>query len=134
MLEGVTFVENGHVDVDELNALYRLIGWDRHGRRTPAETAQMLRASHYYISAHLDGRLVGFARVCGDPYVVQLLDVITHPSVRRRGIATRCMQGVAAHVDGARYVSVTCTAAPALHEFYARFGFRPAADATLQRR
>ncbi len=131
---GITYRENGPVDAEQLNALYRLIGWDRDGRRTPVETARMLEMSHYYVAAYAEARLVGFARVCGDPYVVQLLDVITHPQHRRRGIATRCLQRVAAHVDGARYVSVTCTAAPELHEFYARFGFLPAAEATLKRR
>jgi hypothetical protein len=72
-LANITFTENGDVDVAELNALYRLIGWDRHHRRTEAETTAMLRVSHYYIAAHTaEGTLVGFARVCGDPYVVQV--------------------------------------------------------------
>jgi hypothetical protein len=34
----------------------------------------MRRVSHYYIAAHTaEGALVGFARVCGDPYVAQVL-------------------------------------------------------------
>src|SRR5438094_720157 len=93
--EGVVLTENGDVDVAQLNALYRLIGWDNKNRRTDAETTQMLRVSHYYVAAHeASGHLIGFARVCGDPYVVQVLDVITHPDFRRRGIATACMQSV----------------------------------------
>ena len=120
----MTFNENGEIDVAELNALYRLIGWDSRGRRTDEDTAEVLRLSRYYIAAHDDGgRLVGFARVCGDPYVVQVLDVITHPDYRRQGIATRCMQGVEAHVRGESYLWVTLTAEPYLHGFYPRFGF-----------
>lgn len=70
----------------------------------------MLRVSHYYIAAHTaEGTLVGFARVCGDPYVAQVLDVITHPDYRRRGIATRCMRGVLAHLQRSQYLSVTLT-------------------------
>jgi hypothetical protein len=70
-LADITFTENGPLDVAQLNALYRLIGWDRYHRRTEAETTGMLRVSHYYIAAHTaEGTLVGFARVCGDPYVV----------------------------------------------------------------
>jgi hypothetical protein len=79
-LGGITFTENAGVDAARLNALYRLIGWDSANRRTEAETSEMLRVSHYYIGAHAaDGVLVGFARVGGDPYIAQVLDVMTHP-------------------------------------------------------
>ena len=125
------FTENGHVDVARLNGLYRLIGWDRRERRTNAETLEMLRVSSYYISAQTaQDSLVGFARVCGDPYVVQVLDVITHPEYRRRGIATRCMVGVLGHLRQSRYVSVTLTHGGGLGDFYRRFGFRPIGDDT----
>ena len=119
------FTENGDVDVVQLNALYRLIGWDRPSRRTDLETRTMLEVSRYYIAAHTaEPKLVGFARVCGDPYVAQVLDVITHPQHRRLGIATRCMRGVLAHLQRSSYVSVTLTADPRLAAFYQRFGFR----------
>jgi ribosomal protein S18 acetylase RimI-like enzyme len=131
-LADITFTENGHVDVAQLNALYRVIGWDRHNRRTKAETTEMLRVSHYYIAAHTaEGSLVGFARVCGDPYVAQVLDVITHPAYRRRGIATTCMRGVLAHLQRSRYVSVTLTDGSGIDGFYQRFGFRICKDAAL---
>jgi len=124
-LADITFTENGHIDVAQLNALYRVIGWDSHHRRTETETTEMLRVSHYYIAAHTaEGTLVGFARVCGDPYVAQVLDVITHPAYRRRGIATRCMRGVLAHLQRSRYVSVTLTDGSGLAGFYQRFGLQ----------
>jgi ribosomal protein S18 acetylase RimI-like enzyme len=131
-LANIAFVENGYVDVVELNALYRSISWDTHSRRTEGETMEMLRLSHYYIVAHTaEGSLVGFARVCGDPYVAQVLDVITHPAFRRRGIATRCMRGVLAHLKRSRYVSVTLTAGSGIAEFYQRFGFRICKEVAL---
>lgn len=124
-LTDITFSENGPVDVAQLNGLYRLIGWDSHDRRTDAETTEMLRVSHYYIAADTaEGTLVGFARVCGDPYVAQVLDVITHPAYRRRGIATTCMRGVLVHLQRSRYVSVTLTDSLGVEGFYQRFGFR----------
>jgi ribosomal protein S18 acetylase RimI-like enzyme len=128
-LANITFTENSPVDVAQLNALYRVIGWDRHHRRSEAETTEMLRVSHYYIAAHTaEGTLVGFARVCGDPYVAQVLDVITHPAYRRRGIATTCMRGVLAHLQRSRYVSVTLTDGSGIEGFYQRFGFRVCKD------
>jgi len=124
-LADITFTENGQVDVAQLNALYRVIGWDNATRRTEAETTAMLRVSHYYIAAHTaEGTLVGFARVCGDPYVAQVLDVITHPAYRRRGIATKCMRGILAHLQRSRYVAVTLTDGSGIAGFYQRFGFR----------
>ena len=118
------FVENGPVDVDQLNSLYGLVGWDRANRRTAMETAQMLDDSRYYVSAHRsDLSLIGFARVCGDPYVAQVLDVITHPEWRRRGIATECMRRVVGHLRQSRYVTVTLTDGTGL-DFYGRFDFK----------
>jgi ribosomal protein S18 acetylase RimI-like enzyme len=131
-LADITFTENGPVDAAQLNALYRLIGWDHAHRRTEADTTDMLRVSYYYIAAHTaEGTLVGFARVCGDPYVAQVLDVITHPAYRRRGIATTCMHGVLAHLQRSRYVSVTLTDGSGIDGFYQRFGFRVYNDVAL---
>ena len=63
-LAEINFTENGQVDVAQLNELYRLIGWDRHNRRTEVEPTEMLRVSHSFIAAHTaEGPLVGFARV-----------------------------------------------------------------------
>jgi GNAT superfamily N-acetyltransferase len=126
----VTFVENGPVDADQLNSLYGLIGWDRANRRTANDTVRMLDVSRYYVSAHCSDRgLVGFARVCGDPYVAQVLDVITHPGWRRRGIATECMRRVVGHLRQSLYVTVTLTAGTGLDGFYQRFDFKLFKDA-----
>ena len=100
----IAFTENSQVDVNQLNALYRSIGWDSHGRRTEAETTEMLSVSRYRIAAHTgEGCLVGFARVSGDPYVVQV----------------------------SRYVSVTLTDGSGVEGFYQRFGFRVVKDVAL---
>src|SRR5262245_38338638 len=128
-MSGVTFTENGTVDAAQLNDLYALIGWDRARRRTTAETIEMLRVSQYYIAAHTaNTALIGFARVCGDPYVAQVLDVITHPEYRHQGVASRCMRGVAAHLQRSRYVSVSLTHSSGLEGFYQRFGFQASMD------
>ena len=133
-LDAISFTENAPVDVSQLNNLYDIIGWDPDGRRTPEETEDMLRRSYYWIAAHtLDGLLVGFARVCGDPYIVQVLDVITHPDYRRMGIATRCMDGVLGHIRRSMYISVTLTDSSELPSFYRRFGFQAVSNDTPMR-
>ena len=131
-LADVTFTENGQVDVDQLNALYRVIGWDSQHRRTADDTAEMLQVSRYYVAAYAgEGTLVGFARVSGDPYVAQVLDVITHPEYRRRGIATECMHAVVRHLRTSRYASVTLTDGTGIDGFYERFGFQEYSDIAM---
>src|SRR5262245_12975656 len=128
-LADIIFNENGDVDVAQLNGLYHLIGWDRSNRRTEAETTEMLKVSRYYIAAETaQGVLIGFARVCGDPYVAQVLDVITHPDYRHRGVASRCMRGVVAYLQRSRYVSVSLTHNSGLEGFYQHFGFQASRD------
>jgi ribosomal protein S18 acetylase RimI-like enzyme len=126
---GITFAENVDVDAGQLNALYRLVGWDRSNRRTGEETRRMLELSHYYIAARTaQGAVIGYARVCGDPYVAQVLDVITHPDHRRRGVATQCMRGVIAYLRRSQYVSVTLTHDKSLDAFYQALGFQTGKD------
>jgi predicted GNAT family acetyltransferase len=91
MLGGIRFEENGYVDCAQLNKLFGEIGWDKAARRTLEEIAEMISRIYFWVAAWSGEELVGFARVCGDPYVVQVLDVITREGYRRRGIARRCM-------------------------------------------
>jgi GNAT superfamily N-acetyltransferase len=131
-LADITFTENGQVDVNQLNALYKMIGWDNQRRRTAADTTEMLNVSRYYVAAHTgQGRLIGFARVCGDPYVVLVLDVITHPQYRRCGIATKSMNAVLEHLNSSQYVSVMLTDESGIEGFYRRFGFQVFRDVAL---
>ena len=127
--ENIVFTENGTIDAGQLNDLYRIIGWDNKGQRTLDKTKEMLQVSHYYIAAYdSNAQLVGFARVCGDPYIVQVLDVITHPDYRRQGIATGCMKGIVNHLQHANYVYVSLMDESGLEGFYQRFGFRSVGD------
>jgi len=73
----------------ELNDLYTQVGWNNSGQRTTDKTSKMLDASPLYITARAGTQLVGFGRLLSDAYVGQLLDIITHPEYRQRGIARR---------------------------------------------
>ena len=133
-LTDISFTENGPVDIEQFHALQRRVGWDPRRQQTPEKTAEMLRRNHYHIAAHTrTGQLVGFARVGGDPYMAQVLDVITHPAYRRRGIASRCMAGVLAYLQRADYVSVTLADGSGLPHFYEKFGFQRLGDQTPAR-
>ncbi|MEM7033296.1 MAG: amino acid racemase [Chloroflexota bacterium] len=123
-LNDIIFTENGPIDIEQFHSLHRIIGWDPQRQQTPQKTAEMMRLNHYHIAAHTSqGQLVGFARVAGDPYMAQVLDVITHPDYRNRGIATQCLMGVTAYLQQADYISVMLTDGSGLPSFYRRFGF-----------
>jgi len=124
-VDEIAFHEDCAVNVAELNTLYHMIGWDPTRKRNDRDTSAMLQASHYCVHASdTSDRLVGFARIAGDPYVAQVLDVITHPDFRRRGIATECMKRITAYLNESGYVSVTLLDDSGIPGFYDRFGFQ----------
>jgi ribosomal protein S18 acetylase RimI-like enzyme len=119
---------------DELNELYTAVGWNQQGQRTPARTAEMLETSAFYATARHDGLLVGFGRMIEDPYISQVLDIITHPDYRRRGIASEIMRRMAnrARSCGRDTFLIDGTAIAGINGFYERFGFQ-AAGASVAR-
>ena len=103
--------------------------WNTHehnkGERTEAKTKEMLQTSPCYIAAWSDGQLVGFGRILADPYVAQILDVMTHPDYWKRGIASGVTERLLDFARG-RYLGVSLVAAGGLEGFYTRFGFEVA--------
>lgn len=62
------------------------------GRRSP-ELAQEALAATINVTARIDGRLVGAARILTDGYFFGVIpDVVVDPSVRGRGIGRRLME------------------------------------------
>jgi ribosomal protein S18 acetylase RimI-like enzyme len=110
------------VDPEALTALYTGVGWNRDGRRTPARNRQLLGESRFYASVQCAGTLVGFGRVLGDVYACQILDVITDPAYRRRGVATLVMDELMRFCR-AHYPSVQLVDGSGVPGFYERFGF-----------
>src|SRR5690554_6693072 len=93
MLHDITFTTHEpELTAEELNDLYTLVGWNKTGQRTADKTRRMLKASPLYITARIGSQLIGFGRLLSYPYTAQVLDVITHPEYRRRGIARRVTQ------------------------------------------
>lgn len=112
----------GEIAPDELNALVsssweegRVSGW-------PA----VLSHSLTWVTAHEDGRLVGFVHVAWDGGAhAFLLDPTVHPSMRRKGIGTTLVRMAvqSARDSGAEWLHVDYE--PHLEPFYARCGFEP---------
>ncbi len=118
------------ISASEVLSLIRSVGWDPHNTRTVEKTQAQLDRSYFKVGAIEDGKLVGFVRVCGDPYIVQILDLIVLADYRRRGIGTKLMEAVIQHLEHADYVSVTLTDGTRIKTFYEKFGFQKFATDT----
>ena len=89
--------------------------------RSGAALRRSFEHSQHVAFAWLDGRLVGMGRMLSDGVCnAYLLDVWTHSSVRRRGIATAMVRHLAAAVPGQHIGLQTDDA----EDFYASLGFR----------
>lgn len=70
----------------EVAALYEAVGWTAYTEDLDALMTG-LRGSLRVVTARLEGRLVGLARVIGDGATIcYLQDVLVHPEARRSGL------------------------------------------------
>ena len=112
----------GNIAADELSALISS-SWE------PPWTANwpaILARSLTWVTAHENGRLVGFVHVAWDGAShAFLLDPTVHPFVRRKGVGTNLIRAAArsAQDSGAEWLHVDYE--PHLEGFYAGCGFRP---------
>lgn len=89
--------------------------------RSPEALHRSFAQSPYVAFAWLDGKLVGMARLLSDGVCnAYLVDVWTHSSVRRRGVATAMVSQLEESVPGQHIGLQTEDAI----EFYAGLGFR----------
>lgn len=109
----------------ELNDLYTRIGWNESGKRTIDKSAAMLTTSPLYVTARASGQLIGFGRILSDAYVAQLLDIITHPDFRRRGVARRVTELLLANLPEG-LLGVSLIDGSGYPEFYETLGFETA--------
>ncbi len=122
----VRFVVNDEaLQPEQLNDLYTSVEWNRHDERTDAKTREMLQTSPCFVAAWAGETLVGFGRILADPYVAQILDVMTHPESWKKGIATGVIERLLDFARG-QYLGVSLVAAGGLEHFYTRFGFEVA--------
>lgn len=93
---------------------------------TEVEIAQIYRASLTHACAYLDGVLVGYVNVAWDGGVhAFLLDPTVHPAYRHRGIGTKLVKAMIAHLTGRAFDWLHVDYRPELDGFYRACGFSP---------
>lgn len=112
----------GEIAPGELNSLVS-ISWEE---PRADNWSAILARSLTWVTAHEDGRLVGFVHVAWDGGAhAFLLDPTVHPSMRRKGVGTALVRMAvqSARDSGAEWLHVDYE--PHLEPFYAGCGFRP---------
>ncbi len=114
---------------EALNALYTAVGWNDEGMRTPDKTRLILERAAHFVAVWDSSKLIGFGRVLEDVYWAQILDVMTHPDYRRRGVAKGTVLRLVAYAE-TRQLSLMLIAAGGTESLYKQFGFTEADPAT----
>jgi len=124
---GIVYLKNDPcLSPEALIQLYSLIGWNASGARTTERVARILSASACYVSASINGELVGFGRLMADGSFGQILDLMTHPDHRGRGIATQIMKRLLEEAAKELLGLHVIDGSGGRGHFYERFGFSAA--------
>ena len=84
-LAGITIESRPMLNMDDVVALYRKVGWTTYTDDAVTLEAA-LAGSSQVVAARVAGRLVGLARVISDGATIcYLQDLLVHPDMRRRG-------------------------------------------------
>ena len=130
----LTYVLNDpELEPKTLNALYTAVGWG--DGRTAAKTRLVLERAACFVAAWDGSRLVGFGRVLADVYSAQLLDVMTHPEERRKGVASGVVSRLVTFAEAEGF-SLMLISAGGVQGLYRQFGFfeaNPQTDVLMYR-
>ncbi len=113
-------IDDPDLKPEALNALYTAVGWG--DGRTAEKTELVLERAACFVAAWDEGRLIGFGRVLADVYSAQLLDVMTHPEERRRGVASGVVSRLVAFAETGK-LSLMLISAGGVQGLYKQFGF-----------
>ncbi|MCA0251093.1 MAG: GNAT family N-acetyltransferase [Actinobacteria bacterium] len=112
----------------EFVALYDRVQW-RAYTRDSARLAAAVAASLAVVTARLDGRLVGLARVVGDGLtIVYLQDILVVPDLQRTGIGRELLRRVLAPYQDVRQKVLITDDEPRQRAFYESMGFTEIRD------
>ena len=113
-------VNDPELEPATLNALYTAVGWG--DGRTAQKTRLVLERAACFVAAWDEGHLVGFGRVLADVYSAQLMDVMTHPDRRRRGVASGVVSRLVTFAEAER-LNLMLISAGGVQGLYKQFGF-----------
>lgn len=83
---GITVEASPKLSMDEVEALYRDVGWTTYADDVVTLEAAIAGSSRV-VAARREGRLIGMARVISDGATIcYLQDVLVHPSAQRAGV------------------------------------------------
>ena len=117
--------EHGRVDVDKLQRFLSQTYWAE--SRTLA-TVQVSLTHSLVVSAHRDGKMIGFARAASDRAVfAHIMDVVVWPEHRGRGLGRRLVAALLAHPELATVTHWYLRTRDA-HGLYAGLGFEAVDD------
>lgn len=120
-MNDIVLAANQPLNEAELNELYAA-AWPNH---TSAEFGYLAERGHTWVTAHRDGRLVGFGYVVWDGAAhAFLLEPTVHPDERHQGLGRRVVAALAdeAKALGADWLHVDYE--ERLEPFYRSCGFR----------
>jgi len=111
--------------IEDILSLYRIQGWWGPSSERDGETAEaIIRGSHCFIVAEVDGRVIGMGRAISDRVSdAYIQDVAVDPAFRGRGIGGRIVADLVRRLrqDGIGWIGLGAEAGT--HDFYRRAGF-----------
>ncbi|MHB1500175.1 MAG: GNAT family N-acetyltransferase [Candidatus Dormibacteria bacterium] len=111
------------VDVPEVVALYRSVGWTAYAD-APSVLDAALRGSSRVVTPRRRGTLVGLARVISDGAMIcYIQDVLVHPDARRIGIGRDRVEAVLRPYAHVRQKVLLSDRDPGQRGFYESLGF-----------
>lgn len=132
-VEGMQFAEttvepSPALDMDEVAALYRAVGWTSYTDDVPTLEAALAGSSHV-VAARCDGHLVGLARVISDGATIcYLQDVLVHPDAQRAGVGRALVLAALEPYVSVRQKVLLTDDEPGQRAFYESLGYRETRD------
>jgi len=113
----IKFLQNNKsITAEELISVFESVGWNK-------DSLNIVKAfkNSYYITAYVEGELIGFARAISDgEYYTNIFDVIVVPEFQKRGIAKKMVLMIKQKFKGT-YFFLTYTEGN--KKFYEKCGF-----------
>ncbi|NUL44975.1 GNAT family N-acetyltransferase [Cellulosimicrobium funkei] len=125
---GITVEASPALSTDEVEALYRKVGWTRYADDVVTLGAA-LAGSSLVVAARRDGRLIGLARVISDGVTIcYLQDVLVHPDVRRVGVGRALVMAALEPYGSVRQKVLLTDDEPGQRAFYESLGYQETRD------